>query len=350
MMIYWKTFLTIFLSSFFFLAILSIFFLYWARGEKYLEGPVAGSLITVSVPAAQNPVSSTLTVLTWNIAFAQGRGSEGRAEVPQRSAQQMQAALSQMAEVLIKAKADVVFLQEVDFDSKRSYHVDQARFLAERAGYPFIFPAISWKVNYLPFPYWPPSLHYGKISSGGAILSKIPLTQTQNYFLPKPKSQSPLYQQFYVGRYSQKAQIEVNGKKYLLVNNHLESWDIPNKKEQVGLILDWLKTDPTPILALGGDLNTLPALAKKRDQFENEDNYVGDESLSLLYSGLTGLDEVQNNEMDRPESFTFPAWAPSRKLDHLFVPGRWSKKAQVLQTGDASDHLPLLVELNLGGS
>jgi len=340
----------VFLLSFILLASLASFLLYFARGEKYVVGPASGEVQVLAESNESTTIKKSpesIKILTWNLAYAQGKGSEGDTSIAQRSKKEMEDVLDQMAQHLLQENSDVVFLQEVDFDCARSYHINEASVLALKAHYPYIFPVESWKVNYLPFPYWPISRQFGYLRSGGAILSKYPLKNAVNYFLPKPSSQSKIYQEFYVGRYAQRATIEIADKNYILVNNHWESWDIPNKREQARLILEWLKPDLDKLIVFGGDLNALPAWAKKRNGFENNDTYIGDDSVSILSTGLSDFDEVASLKKDDPQTWTFPSWSPSRKLDHLFVPKNQLIKAEVLPTGELSDHLPIVAEIKL---
>ena len=46
--------------------------------------------------------------------------------------------MDQIAALLRTINADVVVLNEVDFDSTWTHSVDEARYLAEKAGYPFL--------------------------------------------------------------------------------------------------------------------------------------------------------------------------------------------------------------------
>ena len=130
---------------------------------------------------------------SWNIAWAYGQGSEGSG--PPKSRQDLQKNLTEITDHIKHMNADVVLLQEIDFDSDRTYNFDQAEFIAKKAGYKYYIRGISWSANYLPFPYWPPSEHWGQMLSGGAILSKLPV-QSADVTLSKPSAQSFFYHNF----------------------------------------------------------------------------------------------------------------------------------------------------------
>jgi endonuclease/exonuclease/phosphatase family metal-dependent hydrolase len=86
----------------------------------------------------------------------------------------------------------------------------------------------------------------------------------------------------------------------------------------------------------------LPASAAKRSKFFNDDNYENDQSFELMMG--SGLQEVVPDEIyakDESLFFTFPAWAPDRRLDYIFYKtGLKMMKAEVLPSA-LSDHLPL---------
>src|SRR5205807_39535 len=94
--------------------------------------------------------------------------------------------LARIAEVVAELAPDVLLLQEVDRGSDRSCGVDQAALIARKAGLLHLARAPSWDVDYLPFPYWPPSRHYGRLLSGGAILSRHPIADCRVEILDKP--------------------------------------------------------------------------------------------------------------------------------------------------------------------
>ena len=141
-----------------------------------------------------NSSTTSISVLSWNIAWAYGQGSEGSGK--RKSSSDLKNNLVEIADHIKHMNADVVLLQEIDFDSDRTYNLDQAEFIAKNAGYKYYIRGISWSANYLPFPYWPPSEHWGQMLSGGAILSKLPVRSADVALLPKPSEQSFFYRQF----------------------------------------------------------------------------------------------------------------------------------------------------------
>lgn len=73
-------------------------------------------------------------VLTWNIGFGAyeddyGFFMDGGTESWAWSEDRLKANLAEISNVLLNEAADIYFLQEVDFDSTRTYHVDERPYL-----------------------------------------------------------------------------------------------------------------------------------------------------------------------------------------------------------------------------
>ncbi len=282
---------------------------------------------------------SVIKLLTFNLGFVYGEGSEGPG-YETKDKEYFIKRLDQLSEELKGWGADIVFLQEIDFASSRSASINQAEYLARRAGYPYVAEAVSWDANYIPFPYWPLSRNFGHMLSGGAILSRYPLSDHEVTLLNKPASSPWWYNLFYLHRYFQKVTVEVGNKKFNVINLHLEAFDKDNRMDQIRDLVQKIKDEDIDFVA--GDFNMLPTSAAKRSKFFNDDDYENDQSFDLMTE--SGLLEVVPDEIyvkDESLFFTFPAWAPDRRLDYIFYKtGHKMMKAEVLPSA-LSDHLPL---------
>ncbi len=282
---------------------------------------------------------SVIKMLTYNIGFLYGKGSEGTG-YEHREIDYYQKSLMKVSSEIKEWNADVVCLQEVDFESSRSHKINQADYIARAAGYPFVAEASSWESNYIPFPYWPLKNNFGKMKSGGAILSKFPITDHEVTLLSKPTSQPWWYNLFYLHRYFQKVTISVGDKKFNLMNLHLEAFDKNDRKNQIIKLVHKIKNEKIDLVA--GDFNMLPASATKRSKFYNDDDYENDASYELMTG--PGLLEVIPDEIyakDEAQFFTYPSWKPDRRLDYIWYKASLKMmKAEVLSSA-SSDHLPL---------
>jgi endonuclease/exonuclease/phosphatase family metal-dependent hydrolase len=170
--------------------------------------------------------SLTISLLTWNIGYA-GLDKDmdffydGGTKVITPESKCMENILEIENFLLGNDTIDFIFLQEIDKDSKRSYHVDQYQRLTEKlAGYNPFF-AKNYDVFFVPTP---PSNPMGKVTSGIAAFSKFVPESSARYSLPGdfgfPTQLFYLDRCFMVNRYS----IE-NGKELILINTHNEAFD-----------------------------------------------------------------------------------------------------------------------------
>lgn len=304
-----------------------------------------------TVPAPSGPAPTTLTIVSWNIAWGYGFGSEGSGQA--RPAEHFERTVEAMGAVLAATGADLVLLQEVDFDSRRSHHVDQAKRLAERAGLPYVARAESWTAPWVPFPYWPPKEHFGTMHSGGAILSRFPIVAHDVELLPKPDENPFWYNLFYLFRYLERAEIQVGPTTLSVFNTHLEAFKQQNRLAQVERTLTRLRAEMRPALIYGGDLNAVPPESPQKHGYpdEPETDHRDDPTITRIRA-LEGLSDTVGSSTISARAadfFTFPAHAPNRKLDHLFV-GAGVKVLEVRvvkEAGASSDHLPLLIRIEL---
>lgn len=317
----------------------------WSTQEKFLKPEIVSVEPDNMMEVSETP--SVLKILTFNIGFLYGRGSEGPG-YEHRELDFYQKTADKLSQEIKDWDADVVCLQEVDFDSSRSHGMNQAHYIAKKAGYPYVAEAVSWESNYIPFPYWPMKNNFGRMKSGGAIISKYPLTDHEVVLMAKPMSQPWWYNLFYLHRYYQRVTINVGEKKFKLINLHLEAFDKVDRKSQSEKLVEKVKNEKIDIVA--GDFNTLPASASKRSKFYNEDNYENDSSYEVM--ATAGLSEViPDNIYAKDESlyFTFPAWKPDRRLDYIwYKPDLKMMKAEVLPSA-ISDHLPLRASFQIDG-
>ncbi|MCB9648962.1 MAG: endonuclease/exonuclease/phosphatase family protein [Deltaproteobacteria bacterium] len=291
----------------------------------------------------------TLTVVTWNIAWGYGWGSEGSGGTLPKA--HFDESIARIGEVLKALNPDVVLLQEVDFDCGRSYSVDQAEAIAKQAGLPWIARAEVWRANYLPFPYWPPQNHYGHMLSGGAVLSRFPMKQNTIIEHPKPEENSFVYNLGYMFRYLQEVEVDWAGQSLLVFNTHTDAFSPKNRLAHAGSIARTLTDRMQPLLLFGGDLNTVPPEASVRSGYPDEPETSHDEDATIprlrQVKGLSDAVSPERLKADEADFMTFPAHAPNRKLDYLFYgPGFEVLEVRVVkEAGDVSDHLPVMVRL-----
>jgi endonuclease/exonuclease/phosphatase family metal-dependent hydrolase len=124
------------------------------------------------------------------------------------TAEERKTRLDQIAELLQDIDADIVVLNEVDFDSSWSLSTNQARYLAQQAGYSYWaeqrnldFRVLTWKWRF-----------------GNAILSRYPILQSSVIDLPGFSS----VETFFAGKKrALNCTVELNGNKVRILAVHL---------------------------------------------------------------------------------------------------------------------------------
>ena len=113
-----------------------------------------------------------IKVLTWNIRFGSGRmaffgDSCGDAVISTN--ENISSTLEAIADTINQIDADIVFLQEVDIESKRTGYWDQMQFLLDNTYLNYGLYASIWQADYIPAD------GLGRMNMGNAILSRYEL-------------------------------------------------------------------------------------------------------------------------------------------------------------------------------
>ena len=125
-----------------------------------------------------------------------------------------------IAGILNDADADVCFLQEVDIDSKRSYHINEKAYYEKALGVDGIF-ACNFKCVYVPYPL--PTI--GKVESGLVTYSDYKVSEASRIALPE-SFKWPV-KTCNLKRCMLETRIPIKGsdKELVLINFHLEAYD-----------------------------------------------------------------------------------------------------------------------------
>jgi endonuclease/exonuclease/phosphatase family metal-dependent hydrolase len=242
------------------------------------------SLLTIGLWALLVTASHALEVLTWNIHHA--KGIDGVMD-PKR-----------LAKRIAEETPDVIFLQEVDHDTKRSQQVKQSEVIANSLAYHHCFiPAIPFQGG----------------GYGQAILSKTPLINPRHVVLSTEGE----------ARIAIIAETIIAKQTITLVGIHLDAGSATRRLSEINALLPHLAKITNPII-LGGDWNQAPDKTLTAA--------LADSGLKL--APITG------------EAWTFPANAPHEALDHFWLRGLSAEKSSVVPTGKLSDHL--VVRLTVG--
>ncbi|MCI0515584.1 endonuclease/exonuclease/phosphatase family protein [candidate division KSB1 bacterium] len=327
----------------------------------------AGIQYQAQHPFTPAPARDTLRVMTWNIRFAIGRtpwfgDSCGKRVIISEA--EVLAILKGLAEKINTLQPDILLLQEVDVQSKRSAYIDQVQWLLDHTYFNYAAYASMWQAQYVP------SDGLGRVNTGQAVLSRWKITAAERIQLALRSDQDALTKYFYLQRCILKTQIALpNVANFYVLNIHTDAFSTDNTRkkqlERFKAELDQLANAGAFFIA-GGDLNSLPPGSDSTD-FCDEDRCPGESFhhpsdqpqhkegsnftpeitwLRDLYTTYQPETPLETYLKDQSRYFTHtPDWNGfwNRKLDYLFTNYRWIPGAAVTHQEilDLSDHVPV---------
>lgn len=221
---------------------------------------------------------------------------------------------ARIAGVIEATGADVVALQELDFNRVRSGFIDQAAAVAAELAMDF---------------HYQPAWHLAEEKLGDAILTRLPMRLMKAGALPsfsrwKRERRGALW-----------VRLETGGRPVHLINTHL-GLNLRDRLAQTEALFgaEWLGNPQCDSpLVLCGDFNALPGSAVHRRVLQQ-------------------LHDVHANTLTpRRRRRTFPTRYPMACLDHVFLSENVTvHHVEVVRTPVtriASDHYPLLAELSV---
>ncbi len=306
----------------------------------------------------------TLQVMTWNVKFGGGRidfffdcyGS--RVLMTQ---DEVTAHLDCLAAKIRQVDPDILLLQEVDIQAKRSAYVNQVQWLLDHTSLNYGAYASQWKADFIP------SDGLGRMNSGNAILSKWPISKAERIALPLMPSQDALTRYFYLHRNFLRTVVDLPGEPdpYVLCI-HTEAYSNDGTKQgQIEIFESELHRLDTlgELFLAGGDLNTIPPGSQQvRDfpdskctdsMFQADDFSEEGDFLSEYYARYESAIPLSVYQTDNSKYFSHTTdkdgfW--NRTLDYLFtnrtfVPGsglvHQNELSGGMETMPLSDHAPV---------
>ncbi|MEJ7560145.1 MAG: endonuclease/exonuclease/phosphatase family protein [Pedobacter sp.] len=258
------------------------------------------SVLTACAPKISSQDTKTnakrIRVLTYNIHHANppSKSKEGTIDI------------DAIARVIEKQHPDLVALQEVDVNTNRSGHINEAVLLAQKL-----------KMNF----YFGKAIDHDGGDYGVAILSRYPLTDQETYKLPKNADLKAEQRVLSI--------VTVEIKKNVFVrfaSTHLDAQRAEeNRILQVSEINKITQKEQLPFI-LAGDLNAAP----------------GSETIKIF--------DLMFMRTCSDCGFTIPVIKPTKTIDHIGFKNRNSFKViahEVIPETYASDHLPVLSILEL---
>lgn len=294
----------------------------------------------------------TLTILSWNIGYA-GLGDDmdffydGGGSV-RTSPERTQRNLDSIVAFIRRADADFILLQEVDFDSKRSYREDQFRVLEQALpGYTGVY-AHNYVSPFVPIPITEP---IGRVKSGVVTFSRYPLFRALRHQYP---SRFPFPMRLFNLKRAMLASefLLSGGRTFYLNNTHNTAFDTGNmRRQELAFMQGYLSDKPLSLTV--GDWNSNPP---GYTASERELNNLHFRPISVAATGF-------------PDGFTFAADLATPSTRYGYEPYRAGRTTTTLldfalcgpavqvlsvQTVDLgfrfSDHNPVILKVRVGAS
>lgn len=237
-----------------------------------------------------------LRVLCYNIHY--GQGTDGRYDI------------ERLANVIKKAKPDLVALQELDVGVKRSGRVHQARRLGELTGMAVRFG---------------PAQHYEGGLFGNAVLTRLPILDVVIHPLPYTES-SPERVTYPRGAIAVTVRVS-NGQSLRFVSTHFQHNVAEDRVAEAQAINKLFAAEEKLPTILAGDMNAVPDSDPIRELLKRWTNASNANALP-----------------------TAPAPKPTTRIDYIFYRPSSSFRfveAEVIEESKASDHRPVFAVLEL---
>ncbi len=325
------------------IALAFVVFYFWASRPVYDSDSYVQIRSYAAAPLPALP--DTLIIATYNIGYLSGLVNNR----PIRESEDFYAGnLASARDLLASIDADVVGFQEIDFASRRSYDFHQMDSLATSLGYAAGGMAVNWDVRYVPFPYGMPRVHFGRILSGQAVLSRFAVSHHERIVLQKPPN--PFwYNAFYLDRLAQVVYLDTDPR-LAVINVHLEAFHRGTREEQAGTLLtlvDSLAAEHAVLLV--GDFNAVPSELYDSNSVSaaEAEQRAGEQTMEILTAHEILAAVYSSDVMSVGESATFPADEPRIKIDHILYDTRYFRPIEASvhdAPGPPADHRPVVAK------
>ena len=241
-------------------------FIGWLTITEYDPKPIEA--VEILGNAEEKPVlNGKISVLTFNIGYANLNKDadsflDGGSEVRSGNKEIVEANMTGIEKIISEADADIVLLQEVDENSKRSFGINQKEILSEKTGGDYAI-GYNYVCGYVPFPI--PTI--GKVKSGVVTVSDFEIEQAERMALPCPFSWPVSVANLKRCVLVSRCKIEGSDKELVVLNLHLEAYDDGKGKiaqtKMLWSILEEEYAKGNYVIA-GGDFNqTFPGSLEK---------------------------------------------------------------------------------------
>ena len=268
------------------------------------------------------PRPGHIRIASYNIAH--GRGTVASNWDGGSHAERM-ARMAQMASLLRKIDADVVVLNEVDFDASWSHSTNQARFLADNANYPYRveqrnldFRILGWTWRF-----------------GNAVLSKYPISNAKAVSFPSYS----WWETVLAGKKrGVVCDIETPERSVRVIGAHLSHRSELVRVRSAARLADVATASVLPTIVVG-DLNSTPS------GFPNSvSDFAGDNAIDVLDKSQYFRRSPEHPPIAASD-FTFSSVEPRAIIDWILIPREWNFEEYTVEPSELSDHRPVYADV-----
>ncbi|KKM89727.1 hypothetical protein LCGC14_1245790 [marine sediment metagenome] len=276
--------------------------------------------------AGESPFKGTLRIAAYNIAHGRGLAKTNWQVGKKESQLQRLRAIGQF---LRREKIDIAILNEVDFDSFWTSHVDQARVIAQEAG----------------FPYWAEqrnvdaAIPLASLRWGNAVLSRYPIAECRMVDFPARARWIKVVAGHKRGLL---CKVKLTGPLAIQVLAvHLDHVSESVRIDSVERI-DALRARIALPMILAGDFNSTPREFPKAHPDAN-----GRTAMSCLLA--KGAYRTAPTGKAEKSDLTFPSTDPKSVIDWILIPKNWQVLAKSVPASTLSDHNPVIMDVRMSG-
>ena len=260
--------------------------------------------------------NKTLRLASYNIAHGRGDGPSSRNWTGESRSRRLQR-LDEIAQLLRNANADVLVLNEVDFDTSWSRGINQAEELATRAGYPYWVEERNLDFRFLHWTW----------RFGNAVLSKHPITSAQAIDLPAYSAWETLL----VGKKrGVLCEVEVGGQNIQIAGVHLCHRSENIRAKSAAMLARMASESAVPFFVIG-DLNSTPPEFKEGSEANDQPNAIRVLDASERFARLPASNPTL-------AEMTFHSANPKSVIDWIMIPRHWQFQNYAVIPSNLSDH------------
>jgi endonuclease/exonuclease/phosphatase family metal-dependent hydrolase len=310
---------------------------------------------------------SVIKVMTWNMRFGAARipwFGDACGDRVLLTSEEVLNTMQLIVDQINKIKPDVLLLQEVDLNSKRSAYINQVQWIIDHTYFNYAVSGFQWKAQFIP------SDGLGRLEETNVILSRWKISDAHRIELGLRQDQDALTRYFYERCCMVTGRIEIpNAGKLYAVNVHASAFATDDTKQQhIRRFRQELRriADEGGWFVAGGDLNTIPPGSDTTDyciqdmcpgesyhqpgddpMHKEGSNYTPEiHWLDTLYTDFTCAvppDLYLANQSRYFTHTTRPTHFWDRTLDYLFTNYRWVDRSVVTHQDATreSDHAPV---------